>query len=90
LGPGSQRRVPTLDSIALARSWILHDLYVAPVFRRRGVARMLLREARALGLRTGASLLTLSTGIDNVSAQTLYEDEGWGRDDAYYSYDLHL
>lgn len=87
---GFAQLFPTLDSIALARSWILHDLYVAPAFRRRGVARMLLREARALGLRTGASLLTLTTGIDNVSAQALYEDEGWVRDDAYYAYDLHL
>lgn len=87
---GFAQLYPTLDSIALARSWILHDLYVDPAFRRRGVARMLLREARALGLRTGASLLTLTTGVDNVTAQALYEDEGWVRDDGYYAYDLHL
>jgi len=87
---GFAQLFPTLDSIALARSWILHDLYVAPAFRRRGVARMLLREARELGLRTDASLLTLSTGISNVNAQALYEDEGWERDDEYYFYDLHL
>lgn len=87
---GFAQLFPTLDSIALARSWILHDLYVAPAFRRRGVARMLLREARALGMRSGASLLTLTTGINNVSAQALYEDEGWVRDDGYYAYDLHL
>jgi ribosomal protein S18 acetylase RimI-like enzyme len=87
---GFAQMYPTLDSIALARSWILHDLYVAPAFRRRGVARMLLHEARALGLRTDASLLTLSTGVDNVNAQALYEDEGWVRDDGYYAYDLHL
>lgn len=87
---GFAQMYPTLDSIALAPSWILHDLYVAPAFRRRGVARMLLREARAVGLRTGASLLTLSTATDNVKAQALYEDEGWVRDDGYYAYDLHL
>ncbi|MFW5969155.1 MAG: GNAT family N-acetyltransferase [Halofilum sp. (in: g-proteobacteria)] len=87
---GFAQLFPTLDSIALARSWILHDLYVAPRFRRRGVGRMLLREARSLGVRTGASLLTLTTGVDNVNAQGLYEDEGWVRDDAYYAYELHL
>ena len=87
---GFAQLFPTLDSIALARSWILHDLYVAPAFRRRGVARMLLREARELGIRTGASLLTISTGIGNKSAQALYEDEGWERDAEYYFYDLHL
>ena len=87
---GFAQLFPTLDSIALARSWILHDLYVAPAFRRRGVARMLVREARRLGARTGASLLTLATGVDNLGAQALYEEEGWVRDDAFYTYELHL
>lgn len=87
---GFAQLFPTLDSIALARSWILHDLFVDPAFRRRGIARMLLHAARELGLRTGASLVTLSTGIDNTNAQALYESEGWVRDDHYYTYDLKL
>lgn len=85
---GFAQLFPTLDSIALARSWILHDLFVAPAFRRRGIARMLLRAARDLGLRTNASLITLTTGIDNTSAQALYESEGWIRDNHYYTYEL--
>lgn len=87
---GFAQLFPTLDSIALAPAWILHDLYVDPAFRRRGVARMLVRASRDLGLRTGASLLTLSTGVDNHDAQALYESEGWVRDDAYHHYELHL
>lgn len=87
---GFAQLFPTLDSIALAPAWILHDLYVDPAFRRRGVARMLVRASRDLGLRTGASLLTLSTGVDNHDAQALYESEGWVRDDAYHYYELHL
>lgn len=87
---GFAQLFPSLDSITLARAWILHDLFVAPAFRRRGVARLLLRAARELGIRSGASLLTLSTGIDNRSAQALYEAEGWVRDDDYFHYDLRL
>lgn len=85
---GFAQLYPTLDSIALARSWILHDLFVAPAFRRRGIARMLLHTARDLGIRTNASLITLSTAINNTNAQALYESEGWIRDDHYYTYDL--
>lgn len=85
---GFAQLYPTLDSIALARSWILHDLFVAPAFRRRGIARMLLHAARDLGIRTNASLITLSTSINNTNAQALYESEGWIRDDHYYTYDL--
>lgn len=87
---GFAQLFPTLDSIALARSWILHDLFVAPAFRRRGIARMLLHAARDLGLRTNASLISLSTGIENTNAQALYESEGWVRDNRYYTYDLVL
>lgn len=87
---GFAQLFPTLDSIALARSWILHDLFVAPSFRRRGIARMLLHAIRDLGLRTNASLISLSTGIDNTNAQALYESEGWIRDDRFHTYDLKL
>lgn len=85
---GFAQLYPTLDSIAMARSWILHDLFVAPDHRHRGVARMLLHAARDLAIRTGASLLTLSTAVDNTAAQALYESEGWERDDGYYHYEL--
>jgi len=87
---GFAQLFPTLDSIGLARAWILHDLFVAPEHRRKGVARMLVRAAHDLGLRTESSLLTLATGVDNRNAQALYESEGWIRDDDYYYYELHL
>lgn len=87
---GFAQLYPMLDSIAMAPGWILHDLFVSPAFRRRGVARTLVRASRELGECSGASLLMLSTGIDNHAAQALYESEGWVRDDEYYYYELFL
>ncbi|MDZ7748392.1 MAG: GNAT family N-acetyltransferase [Halofilum sp. (in: g-proteobacteria)] len=81
---------PTLDSIGLAPAWILHDLFVDPAWRRRGVARLLMQASRELGVQSGASLMTLCTGVDNLGAQALYESEGWERDDAFQYYELHL
>lgn len=87
---GFAQLYPFPDSIAMAPAWLLHDLYVDEAFRRRGIARRLLHAVRAVGERSAASVLTLATGINNTSAQALYESEGWTRDDEYYYYDLHL
>ena len=81
---------PTLDSIGLAPAWILHDLFVDPAYRRRGVARLLMQASRELGVQSRATLMTLCTGVDNHNAQALYESEGWVRDDAFHYYELHL
>jgi GNAT superfamily N-acetyltransferase len=38
----------------------------------------------------GAIRLSLSTGQTNSAAQSLYESEGWVRDETYYHYSLTL
>jgi len=74
----------------MQRLWILNDLYVASVARRKGVGEALLQRARRLAEQTGAKGLTLSTGVDNAAAQHLYESLGWTRDRDFYVYTLRV
>ncbi|HET7266852.1 MAG TPA: GNAT family N-acetyltransferase [Oleiagrimonas sp.] len=72
---------PGFSSVAAMRIWILNDLFVSANARRRGVARALLQGARDHARATGVSRLILETNTDNQAAQTLYESEGWERED---------
>ena len=81
---------PSFWSVAACRSWILNDLYVAPAFRGRGVARVLMDRARAHAVATGAHGMSLATQRDNLTAQRLYEGLGWVRDEEFYHYELEV
>ena len=54
----------------------VRKLPVHPDFRRRGIARALLREAEALAVRRGRSLITLDTRTGD-SAEPLYASMGY-------------
>jgi ribosomal protein S18 acetylase RimI-like enzyme len=56
----------------------------------RGVGVRLLRAACDHAMRTGAVRLALSTAVTNITAESLYEREGWRRDTAFihYEYDM--
>ena len=77
---------PTFDSVELARVYVLHDLFVAPAFRRRGLARMLMETAHKFCASEGARRVDLSTAVSNLTAQPLYESLGYQRDRDFYSY----
>ncbi len=81
---------PSFDSLAMCPLWILYDLYVAPEARRRGLARVLMNRAATLALETGASSIILETAKDNHSAQALYEQLGYRRDELFHRYALSL
>ena len=72
--------------LSMRRFWVLNDLYVTPPARRKGTARALMRCAAQHAFETGSAGLTLSTGIDNLHAQALYESEGYVRDTRFLSY----
>lgn len=81
----------------MAPLWILNDLYVHRAFRRQGVAQALMNHAQDYGLNTGAVRMTLSTGVRNSTAQSLYDSLGYQRDatheesdNAFYHYSLEL
>src|SRR5262245_60368886 len=58
---GFTQLYPSFSSGAMARTFILNDLFVAPDARRCGVGSELLQSAADFGRRSGAVRLTLST-----------------------------
>ncbi|PYE56365.1 GNAT family N-acetyltransferase [Deinococcus yavapaiensis] len=87
---GFTQLYPSFTSVGMRRIWILNDLFVAPLGRRRGVGQALLQRARQHAAETGVARLTLSTAVDNLGAQALYEANGWTRDEGFYTYNLPL
>ena len=77
---------PVFLSGQMRRFWLLNDLYVKPSGRRQGTARGLMQRAEEHARETGSAGLTLSTAIDNVNAQALYESEGYVRDSQFFHY----
>jgi GNAT superfamily N-acetyltransferase len=82
---GFTQLYPAFSSVSVARIFILNDLFVVPAARRQGIASLLLRVAADFGRAVGAVRL-----ITNESAQSLYESEGWNRDNSFYVYHLPL
>ena len=85
-GLGFVQLYPFFLSDRMLRFWVLNDLYVRPAARRSGTARMLMQRAEQHASETGSAGLTLSTAIDNVHAQALYEDLGYVRDSDFFYY----
>jgi len=81
---------PSFSSTTMERLWILNDLFVASEARRLGVGKALLKHARDFGAETQSKELTLQTAVDNYTAQSLYEANGWEREVEFYSYNLYL
>jgi GNAT superfamily N-acetyltransferase len=54
-------------------------MYVSPDYRRRGLARIVLRFLEAEAARHGSERLVLETGIRQPEAIAFYEAEGWTR-----------
>ena len=87
---GFAQLYPSFTSAGMARIFILNDLFVTPAARGRGVATALLRHAAGFARAEGAVRLTLSTATDNATAQALYANEGWTRDEGFLVYNLPL
>jgi GNAT superfamily N-acetyltransferase len=87
---GFAQLFPTFSSILAAPVYILHDLFVTPPARRRGVGTLLLNAAVETARTAGAVRLELATAITNDPARRLYEKLGWKRDDEFYVYGFPL
>jgi GNAT superfamily N-acetyltransferase len=85
---GFTQLFPSFSSASAAPILILNDLFVRPEARRKRVGSSLL--AAGFGRAVGAVRLTLSTETTNVTAQALYETEGWTRQIDFYVYNLAL
>lgn len=87
---GFTQLYPSFSSVSIKRSWILNDLYVLEEFRGRGAAKLLLDVAKSYALQTKAKGITLSTSINNETAQRLYEKYGYQKNLDFYHYYLNL
>ncbi len=87
---GFTQLYPSFSSGALARIYILNDLFVDPRVRGKGTGRALLEAAAQFARRVGALRLVLSTQLTNTAAQALYEKLGWERDTEFCTYQLSL
>lgn len=87
---GFTQLYPTFCSVRAAPTFVLYDLFVAPEARGSGAGRALMQAAEAHAAGTGAARLELSTAKTNTVAQSLYESQGWARDEAFYVYNKPL
>jgi GNAT superfamily N-acetyltransferase len=81
---------PSFSSGAMAPILVLNDLFVTPQARRTGAGAALIQAAADYGRSAGAVRLTLSTELNNTTAQSLYEKTGWKRDTVFCVYQLTL
>jgi GNAT superfamily N-acetyltransferase len=87
---GFTQLYPSFSSGALARIFILNDLFVDPGARRVGAATALLQAAAEYGRSFHALRLVLSTEVGNAVAQSLYEKLGWKRNTEFCTYQITL
>jgi GNAT superfamily N-acetyltransferase len=87
---GFAQLYPSFSSAALARIYVLNDIFVDPAERRAGAGGRLLEAAADYARRVGAFRLALSTELTNTTAQRLYEKSGWKRNNDFCTYLLDL
>ncbi len=83
---GFTQLYPSFSSVSMKRLWILNDLYVIEEARNKGVGKKLLEAAKQMAKETGAKGLNLQTAFNNFSAQSLYEKDGWMKDEQFFTY----
>lgn len=90
IGLGFVQLYPSFSSVYGQRLWILNDLYVNENYRRSGIAKKLMNEAKKFALKTNAKELVLQTATDNHTAQLLYDSLGYKKNEKFYEYSLAL
>ncbi len=86
---GFTQLFPIFSSVSMKRTWLLNDLFVQEKARGKGVATALLNAAKNFGAETNAKWLLLQTAVDNITAQKVYERNGWIKEtDFFYQLDI--
>ena len=86
---GFAQLYPSHSSTAMARVFILNDLYVRDRARRLGVASRLLEVVEDFAWTFGAVRVSLNVTRDNTRGQALYEARGWQKDHEFFMYHRH-
>ncbi len=81
------------SSVTTIRNWHIGDLYVEPDQRKRGIGQQLLHTAINFASEQTAKFVSLNTAKDNYTAQKVYEDFGFVKQDylpnfLYYQFDI--
>lgn len=90
---GFTQLYPKYSSASATRNWILNDLYVEEEYRRTGIGRQLIQTALSFAKDHGADFVTISTEVDNFTAQRLYEQIGFLRSEPetdFYNYRINV
>lgn len=80
----------TFSSVSLGKVIVLNDLFVAPSYRKQGIANNLIDYSIKLAKDTDSIRVDLATAKDNISAQALYEKIGFVQGSEYFSYSLSV
>jgi GNAT superfamily N-acetyltransferase len=83
---GMAQLYPSWSSTALARVFILNDLFVAAAGRRTGVASALLAGVEDYAWSFGACRVSLNVAQSNGPAQDLYRARGWLQDSEFFMF----
>jgi GNAT superfamily N-acetyltransferase len=83
---GFAQLYPSFSSTALARAYVLNDLFVCEDARRVGVASALLSAVERYAASLHACRISLNVAQPNLSAQRLYESHGAQRDGELFMY----
>lgn len=65
-------------------------IYMFKKSKEKGIGKMLLQQAKEYAKNNGANSLSLSTAVDNLTAQRLYEKNGYKKDTQFFHYELDL
>jgi GNAT superfamily N-acetyltransferase len=83
---GFAQLYPSYSSTALARVFILNDLFVSESGRRKGVASQLLAATENYAWSHGAARVNLNVAIGNDTGQKLYQNQGWQKDKQFFMF----
>ena len=83
---GMAQLYPSFSSTALARVFILNDLFVSEAGRRAGVATALLQVVENYAWTFGACRVSLNVAQSNLPAQDLYRARGWTHDNEFFMF----
>jgi len=87
---GFTQLYPSFSSTSLARIFVLNDLFVASSVRKAGLGSLLLKASAQFAKAVGAIRLELSTALTNHTAQSVYQRNGWRKDEQFWVYQLKL
>lgn len=83
---GMAQLYPSYSSTALARVFILNDLFVSAAGRRAGIASALLAAVEEYAWSFGACRISLNVAQSNGPAQNLYGARGWVQDREFFMF----